>query len=103
VPGLALTDSEAKQVAEPARELVEYYLPKIPPIAWAWASLGVSSFWIFRTRLLSIAEYKKRIESNDPNAGQVKDQRPTGQGSPGPGVMPSPGEINQQIKNSKKK
>lgn len=103
VPGLALTDEEAKQAAEPARELVEYYLPKIPPIAWAWASLGVSSFWIMRSRLLLIEEYKKQAASSAPPAGKVTDQRPTGQGGPAPAGMPTPGEINQQIKNNQKK
>lgn len=103
VPGLALTDEEAKQVAEPARELIEYYLPKIPPIAWAWASLGVSSFWIMRSRLLLIEEYKKQAASSAPPAGKVTDQRPTGQGGPPPAGMPTTAEINQQIKNNKKK
>lgn len=62
VKGLALTNPEAKQIAEPARELIEYYLPKIPPIAYAWASLAVAGFWIMRTRLVAIEEYRQKIQ-----------------------------------------
>lgn len=66
VKKLALTDEEAKQMAEPARQLLEYYLPKIPVIAYAWISLSVSSFWVMRTRLLLIREIRKQREKQQP-------------------------------------
>lgn len=66
VKELALTEPEAKQIAEPARQLLEYYLPKIPVIVYAWVSLSVSSFWVMRTRLLLIQELKKQREKQQP-------------------------------------
>ena len=57
---LALSDEEAKQMAEPAKQLLEYYLPQIPVIVYAWVSLSVSSFWIMRSRLLLIQAIKKQ-------------------------------------------
>lgn len=62
VKSLALTDEEAKQIAEPARQLLEYYLPQIPVIAYAWISLSVSTFWVMQTRIRTIQELKKHRE-----------------------------------------
>lgn len=78
VKGLALTDEEAKQMAEPLRQLLEHYLPMIPPIAYAWVSLSVSSFWVMRTRLLLIQEIKKQREK---------------QQAPGPAAPAQPGVV----------
>lgn len=66
VKELALTDDEAKQMAEPAKQLLEHYLPMIPPIAYAWIGLSVSSFWVMRTRLLLIQAIKKQREKQQP-------------------------------------
>lgn len=62
VKSLALTDDEAKQIAEPARQLLEYYLPQIPVIAYAWISMSVSTFWVMQSRLRTIQEIKKHRE-----------------------------------------
>jgi len=64
--GLALTDDESRKLAEPAKILLEYYLPQIPEIAYAWIGLSVSSFWIMRVRLLLIKEIRKQRESQKP-------------------------------------
>ena len=77
VKTLELTDEEAKQIAEPAKQLLEYYLPKIPVIAYAWVSLSVSTFWVMQTRLRTIKELKehrKRIQ---------KETRPAEPAQPG--------------------
>jgi len=66
--GLALTDDESRKLAEPAKILLEYYLPQIPEIAYAWIGLSVSSFWIMRARLLLIKEIRKQQESKRPPA-----------------------------------
>lgn len=66
VKELALDDNEARQIAEPARQLLEYYLPKIPVIAYAWVSMSVSAFWIVRTRLLLIQEIRKLRQKQQP-------------------------------------
>jgi len=66
VKHLALTEDEAKRMAEPAMQLLEYYLPKIPVIAYAWISMSVSTFWVMRTRLLLIQEIKKQRQKQQP-------------------------------------
>lgn len=69
VKSLALTDEEAKHIAEPAKQLLEYYLPRIPVIAYAWVSLSVSTFWVMQTRLRTIKElreHRKRIQQSKP-------------------------------------
>ena len=62
VKSLALADAEAKRIAEPALQLLEYYLPQIPVIAYAWVSLSVSTFWVMQSRLKTIQELKKHRE-----------------------------------------
>lgn len=66
VKKLALDDKEARQMAEPAKQLLEYYLPKIPVIAYAWVSMSVSTFWVMRSRLLLIQEIKKQHQDQQP-------------------------------------
>lgn len=66
VKQLALTKEESLQMAEPARQLLEYYLPKIPVIAYAWLSLSVSAFWVMRVRLLLIQELRKQRRKQQP-------------------------------------
>jgi len=60
VKPLELTDDEAKRIAEPAMQLLEYYLPQIPVIAYAWVSISVSTFWVIQSRLRYIQELKKQ-------------------------------------------
>ena len=62
VKSLALTDDEAKNIAEPARQLLEHYLPQIPVIAYAWISMSVSVFWVMQSRLRTIQEIRKHRE-----------------------------------------
>jgi len=62
VKSLALSDDEAKSIAEPARQLLEHYLPQIPVIAYAWISMSVSAFWVMQSRLRTIQEIKKHQE-----------------------------------------
>lgn len=86
VKELALDDKEARQLAEPVKQLLDYYLPQIPAIAYAWISLSVSSFWIMRTRLLLIAEIKKQKEHSSTSESQAGPKgQYTGQGGPPPG------------------
>lgn len=61
---LSLSDKEAQRLAKPVKQLLDYYMPQIPVIAYAWVSLAIDGFWIMRTRLLLIAEYKKSSPSN---------------------------------------
>lgn len=66
VESLALDDSEAQRIAEPAKQLVEHYLPQIPVISYAWVSVSVSIFWVMRSRLLLLQELRKQKESEKP-------------------------------------
>ncbi len=68
VEALALADDESRKLAEPAKILLEYYLPQIPEIAYAWIGLSASSFWIMRSRLLLVKEIRKHRESQKPPA-----------------------------------
>ncbi len=104
VPGLALSDKEARQIGQPAKELIEYYMPKVPAIAYAWASLGVTAFWIMRSRMLSIEEVRKEKQqgsapTGSPTGGKVTERGTKAQGGAGPsGSMPSAAAITEQIK-----
>jgi len=75
VEGLALTKEEAAQMAEPARQLLEYYLPRIPVIVYAWLGLSVNIFWVMRTRLLLIKEIRKQRQKQQP-AGPPEPAQP---------------------------
>lgn len=85
VKELALSDNEAKQLSEPVKQLLDYYLPQIPAIAYAWIALTVNGFWIMRTRLLLIAAIK---EQNKHISSAQVDATDKGQGSPRPPVPP---------------
>ena len=102
VKELALDDNEAKQIAEPLKQLLDYYLPQIPEIAYAWISLTVNGFWIMRTRLLLIAaiqEQNKNIDSSSIPQANVKDG---GHGGPRSPASPAQqGVTVSQIKTTK--
>lgn len=76
LPALALSEKEAAQLAGPVRTLLDHYLPKIPVIAYAWVSLSVSTFWIFRPRLIVIAEVKKQKSAEAEGSGHGGGQGP---------------------------
>ena len=67
VAQLKLTDKEANLIATPAKQLLDYYLPKIPTIAWAWVALSMTSYSVMSIRLQMIAKIKKhKTESRYP-------------------------------------
>lgn len=76
IESLALSDKEAQRIAEPAKQLIEHYLPQIPVIAYAWVSLSVSSFWVMRSRLVLLQELRKQKETEKP----ARPAAPTGPG-----------------------
>ena len=88
VEELVLTDAEANQIAEPFKKLLDYYLPQIPEIAYAWIALTVNGFWIMRTRLLLIAAIKESNEQISSGA-QTADGKDVGQGGPRPPASPA--------------
>jgi len=65
---LALDDKKALQIAEPAKQLLEFYLPKIPVIAYAWVSVSISAFWVLQERLTLIQSIRKQRGDQEPPA-----------------------------------
>lgn len=91
--GLRLTDEEAQTLVDPIRILLDYYLPEVPAIAYAWAALVITAYAITSPRLLLIEDERKLRQSknealrnsdqakrSDSNADIGRDQG----GSPGP-------------------
>ena len=66
IESLALDDNEAQRIAEPAKQLIEHYLPQVPVIAYAWISVSVSTFWVMRSRLHLLQELRKQKEAKEP-------------------------------------
>lgn len=83
--GLKLAEKEAAMLAEPAIILLDYYLPQMPVIVIAWASLVISVYAVMKPRLEMIAEIKKEKASpSSESAG-----KDGGQGSPAPPISPA--------------
>jgi hypothetical protein len=51
VEDLKLTDEEAEAIASPTIVLLDYYLPNIGEISWAWISFGIVTIGALRPRL----------------------------------------------------
>lgn len=80
---LKLDDKEARLIAEPLKQLLDYYLPKIPTIAYAWISLSVMSYTVLKSRLELVQKIKKESFSVGPIAvGKGDTSSRPGNGSP---------------------
>jgi hypothetical protein len=89
LPALRLTDQEAREWAEPTVTLLDYYLPKIPGIVYAWIAWTVCTCTFMDKRFgLVTAEHKKRLaqKSSESQAGPQSRQpnpgTPAAQGAP---------------------
>jgi len=84
---LKLQDKEAVMLAAPVKQLLDHYLPNVPMIAIAWASLAITTKSIMAPRLALIAEIKKQkvVASAQP------DDKDEGQGGPRPAASPAGG------------
>ena len=69
-PELKLSDTEVKTLALPVTQLVNYYLPKMPVIAYAWSGLILSIFGIMQPRLKIIKDKRKEKEPQKDTQGQ---------------------------------
>ena len=103
VDQLKLSDKEARMMAKPAKELLDYYLPQIPVIAWAWISLAVVSYSTLKIRLLIIQEIKKRADRIRGPAAEASGasstvSQPQGQGRPPPSGIATTFPTMDQIK-----
>lgn len=57
--GLRITDEEAQSLSEPIKTLLDYYLPEVPAIAFAWGSLAITAYAITSPRLFMIEDERK--------------------------------------------
>lgn len=72
VSGVALSEDEAKQIALPVTQLLEYYFPgQIPEIAWTWimAAWSVGSITMVRIQLIKVARQAKPVEAQEVAGG----------------------------------
>lgn len=88
--GLKLEDKEAAMLADPVKTLLDYYVPQMPVIALAWASLTISVYAVMKPRLEMIAEIKKQKTSISKPADVDRDGN--GHGGPTPSVSQPAGQ-----------
>jgi len=66
VAELKLQANEAAALAEPVKQLLDYYAPKLPTISVAWFSLAVTAYSIMAVRIRIINEAKKAQKKSHP-------------------------------------
>lgn len=92
---LKLSKDELNLLAGPVKELLDYYLPQIPVIAYAWISVSVAAYSVMKVRLELIAELKKQ------KPAVTVDGTSQGQGGPIPpmsnGVFPTMAQIKKPV------
>lgn len=71
VTELKLQANEAAALAEPVKQLLDYYAPKLPTISVAWFSLAVTAYSIMAVRIRIINEVKKAKKTSDPGSGNA--------------------------------
>ncbi len=52
LPELKLSPAEVDMLIPPVQTLLDYYLPLMKPIDWAWASLGLTAVAVMRPRIM---------------------------------------------------
>ncbi len=60
LPELALTQPEAETLTAPALILLDYYVPNMRPIDWAWISLAITGIAIMRPRMVLLQGMAKQ-------------------------------------------
>jgi len=85
---LKLQDKEAAMLAGSVKQLLDYYLPDVPMIAIAWASLAITTKSIMAPRLALIADLKKQKAPN--SSAEQTDDKDEGHGRPRPSTSPAP-------------
>jgi len=66
VEQIKMTDDEAATIALPATQLLNYYFPNQPEIAYVWANLLLCSSGVFMSKFKLLDEVKKLIDSKNP-------------------------------------
>lgn len=90
-PALKLRDDEAELMALPAKELLDYYLPQIPVIAWAWISLSIGMYAAMKPRLelIQILKKQKANTSSAKRPAPAPAAQASKPGAPASSVFPS--------------
>lgn len=65
---LKISMPEARTIAKPLKQLLDYYMPNVPEIAWAWIALSAAGYSIVKSRLVIIAEIKKQKSFSSPSS-----------------------------------
>lgn len=94
VPQLKLRDEEAALIGPPVKELLDYYLPVMPPIAWAWISLSIAVYATMKPRLELIQVLKKdkagtSSASSASRPASAAQSSPSSAGAPASALFPS--------------
>jgi len=71
---LRLSEQEVNSLALPVTQLVNYYLPKMPAIAYAWCGLILSLYAIMQPRLKQIKELKKAKKDEQPPVKEISQE-----------------------------
>lgn len=79
LPELALTDDEAKMLTKPTQVLLDYYVPNMRPIDWAWASLAITGVAIMRPRVMLL---QRMAPQGGQREAQATPPRPAAPASP---------------------
>jgi len=86
LPSLKLSDQDARILAGPVKQLIDYYLPNIPTITIAWVSLAVTAWAIMAPRMVLIAQVKKQKAEYS-----SRTTAPAGNKNQGPDIVANPG------------
>ncbi len=85
LPELALTNEEAETVTKPVQVLLDFYVPNMRPIDWAWASLAITGIAIMRPRVMLLQRM-----GPGPGSGSAGSQREEKATPPRPAASASP-------------
>ena len=66
VPQLRLTELEALGIAKPSKVLIDYYMPELNPIYFAWGTLIAAVSTVLSSRLILLAEIRKAKQGTKP-------------------------------------
>lgn len=97
INNLRLTDDEAEQISAPIKTLLDYYLPEVPAIAYAWGALVITAYTLVSPRLFMLEQIRKDKSAKSENLRDQADRTRTSQNKDGsagpPGRFPNQHDI----------
>jgi hypothetical protein len=91
---LKLTDREAADLAAATKELLDYYIPNLPPVLIMWSNFAIAAAVVLQPRFAKIKELKKQKLEKQATQTDQEGSQPAGQGRPvTPVKFPFPSEI----------